>query len=271
MNIEKQYQLWESILGTNKRKKFHNVFYNDKNPDCFLRKVGDKILLFDFGNKDYFGLNIESAYFKKFRKELPFHNNEPLVKKILLEVSFPLIPNVIEWNNLGLSYWGKFGIDITRYPFVKQISGYSFKEYFPVTLGFLYQYTLEKKNFKIYLPFIKPKFLGNISGNTTIYLGTQGPLICCKSLKDQLFLDSHFQVRTYHVQSENTTMKPKESPDFIFFDNDDDGIAGAAKYSAIHGGKPIFLKKAKDITDHYLYYGLEDTVNCFLDLIHYGK
>ena len=262
--IDAQYRIWADIMDTNKRKCFSNVFYRDTHPDCHLRNMNGHILLYDFGNKEYWGYTLEEAYYKKYNKFLIQDSLTLPERKIFLGVSFPLIPNIIDWNNIGLTYWGRYDIDISNYPFVQQISGFFLETYFPVHLGFCYWYD---HLCKLYLPFSTPKFLGKINKQSTIHLGTKGPLICCKSLKDQLFLDSHIECRTYHVQGEGMNSEPQETPDFIFFDNDDDGIKGAKNYQNKWGGKPIFLKNAKDITEHVMYYGVEKTLNIFETLI----
>ncbi len=254
LSIIEQELIWYKILGHSNKKRFGNPFYYDKNQDCCLRKVGNNLLLYDFGDRDYFGMHVTEAYFKKFGEN--YVSQDLGTIKLSLVGKTPLVPSVIPWSKRGLKYWSNYGIDITKYDWISEVDGFYLDSFNPVSLGFVYFYeTLPK----IYLPFSKPKFLGNVPQNYTKILGTGEKVIACKSVKDQLIIDRLLDVTTYHVQSENSLSPPTVNPDYVFFDSDDAGIIGAETYSKNFGGKVVCTEKAKDISDYYFYYGEERT------------
>lgn len=254
LSIIEQELLWYKILGHSNKKRFGNPFYYDKNQDCCIRKVGDNLLLYDFGDRNYFGMHVTEAYFKKFNEQ--YVSQDLGTIKLSLVGRTPLVASTIPWNKKGLKYWHNYGIDITKYDWIEQVDGFFLENFCPVSLGFVYFY---EKLPKIYIPFSKPKFLGNVPQNYTKVLGTGDKVVACKSVKDQLIIANLVNVTTYHVQSETGFSKPLLNPDYVFFDSDDAGITGAQTYCEKFGGKSVCTEKAKDISDYYIYYGEEKT------------
>lgn len=257
LSLNKQKELWEKVLGHPHRKRFGNPFYKDKNKDCCFRRSGEQVVLHDFGDPDFCGMTVSEAYLRKFGVHYTEENESDSVLKITLEAKFPITPSIIPWNKRGFLYWKQYGINPLDYPWIQQIDGYFLSEFHYVDLGFVYLYDHSLP--KLYMPYLKPKFMGNVPGSYTKVLGEGEKTIACKAVKDQLVIDSLARVKTYHVQGEGNFAIPPLSPDYIFFDPDDAGIKGAKKYRELYGGSVTYVEEAKDISDYYFYYGKKKT------------
>lgn len=190
-------------------------------------------------------------------------------------------------TQVDIDYWAQFGItpetlklfnvDSIKYFFVNDVMYWSYTEINP-----MYSYKVYDK-FKIYRPKAtkKDKWRGNLTKNYIFgykQLPKQGDLlIITKSLKDVMCL-YNLGYTAISPTNEGTLLPIKCIEDIkqrfkkiiILYDNDYAGIKAAEnlgkKFDLNHTIIPL-EKEAKDITDYYVKYGKDKTIELLKDLL----
>lgn len=251
-----QWSVWQDILGFYVREgeRFCNPLRRDRHAGCWLYQHGDVILLSDFANRTFHGMNIIQAirykhnysYQKALLHAINVQNNP--VKKVNFKKNKNNFDFIIKyqrrnWNSLDREFWSQYGISRQQLDNDGVIALQWFKINSRQRPDILTRYTFPhsyayfiNNRIKIYNPYHEMKWL---STQTEYDVGGTSPeqdtLIVTKSYKDYAVLTnlgyfSRFILAEGINLPEHFIKYTEQFDTYYLMDNDDTGRAAIERF-----------------------------------------
>lgn len=285
-----QESVWRQILGSVKVGDWVlNPFRPDRNKgSCKLHWMEGTLRLIDFADKSCSGFDCIEGY-KRMNPNLSWTEictNLLNLSPGLVTSSYKIFPGIKslstttyvphyrEWEQRDIDYWGLRGVSLKQFGGefkVLPLNGYlEKKDSYERKVNFndlCYCYHFDTR-YKFYFPEReRPRFIGNAKGSD-LWTNKRGSdiLVIQKAHKDFFVLENLCDYDIVSVQNE-TPIIPSDvmfewesyySKIFIWFDNDEPGVAGANKLKDQFLYTPvelIFSEGGKDLDEMYLNQG----------------
>lgn len=283
--------VWTKILGYSPKlgHKILSPFRSDSKPSCVIVSYGGRIVFIDWAR----GVRYDavSAYILLHPGKVWLEVVDDLLsmaistKPVYAEKKVnSLFPIYRDWDDRDKVFWTKRNIrkkQLDRHTtLVRPSSGFTYGGGETNHFSLSYAYHHHDK-VKIYFPEDRPtgsKFLGNMNRDTLWMLQRDSDvLLVSKSHKDMLVLENICPFDLTHVQSE-TSLPSQNIIDrwsinykkiFIFFDNDEAGVANAQKLCEKINGhvRTIMLQDFKDIDEMVVKTNIQTATKAFKSLI----
>lgn len=280
LSIINQRYVWDKLLMTDTTKKFKNIFRNDNNPGCFIHDYKGKLLLADFADSTFNGMDIFEAVKYIYKCNYPKaveiileldgginlsnYNVKNNTKKDKNKATISILPR--DYLQRDKEYWSLR--EIRKEELIEDnvipieyfiINGKEFKaEYLS------YCYMFPSNNVKIYQPYAKKEakwFSNTNSKDVWKFNNNSNVAIITKGYKEGRILCNNTDFDIYAIQNESIKTCTLTDYDKIFtlFDNDKAGVKLGNYYKDAYDYEPIKLDSDYNDLDQYF---ISDSNKC---------
>jgi len=296
INSVNQLQIWSDIFGktVSLNTKYCNPLRVDKNPGCWLKKVGNKVYLIDYGCSRFHYIDIFKAVEIRYNlktfsqvvdKVIDIHvygNNKVNFEKIdsyktTKKFKFKLEYRLSEFDDIQNQYWSRRGITLSQLESdnIKFTNCYRCNtrnhqdELFYFYPRMAYVITFESGNKKIVIPNSKQRFITDANaediGGVWDMNGEQ--IVVTKSYKDYRHLknlgyNTLFNLNEGAISKKLISICESFKDVVIFYDNDRAGIEASSRLSSlIKGSREVRINDENS----------KDPDELFLNNLHFKK
>jgi len=280
------YQVFEYYLKQDIRKKFFSPFRNEQHPSCAVKRMGDRLIMTDFGTGEHFTAitlvaRLHNVSYQKAIQIIAsdFHITSVIISKANIQKASKKSKEIerkhtilrthrIKMTEEAKKYWYQYGITIpTLKRFnVYQIDHYFFGEYnisLKDTLAFEYFFSYKYR--KLLMPYHPPedKWKSNLPSHFIEGLHKldhlSNVLFLTKAYKDvMVFYEMGYNAIAPAAESNTVNCFTKEIIQnlyeqydelIVLMDNDPAGEKAAEYLKDTYNLPCFFLSEAKDISD----------------------
>lgn len=257
------------------KKKYYSPLRSDNHPNCFFKRTGKRLLLYDYAlsNKGFSCFDVAlHKYQCDFKDLIPILNGllqkskpmkiEKVKKTSQGKVDIKIITE--EWNEYNIEYWRQF--DIKRQLLINHNVYYCKEVWMSVKSNYFrkftfsptFAYTYPSGRMKIYSPYGYNKHFGNAQRIDLFGLyDSNKSTIVTSSPKDVLVIKNIIGDKKNVVAPLSESIYPEGLNDVtLLWDNDSTGRRYTEKFVAEYGCKYRFVPEEyeqKDVSDLYLY------------------
>lgn len=263
----------------------------DKKPSFIIRRLDSHSYWYDYATREkgnfityvqkLHNLGYEDTMVK-IHNDLKTHRQVGTLPPVSVTKKVDLQIKRREFTAGDLEYWQRFGITekTLRLFKVHAISHFWLNDRRHTCNEPAYAYCIDN-SFKVYRPTKEEyRFISGTHAIQGLELlpDTHDVLIIQKSYKDVMLM-YEYGYPSIAPQSETTTIPPEIGRSlksrfkdiYVLYDDDDAGRMGSAILCEQLGATPLFMKDAKDVTDHCMLYGKEMTETVLHNMISNGK